>query len=94
MRMGLPYLWDYDLDEAQFLAILNGEQTAGRLDSDWAAIRLLEYAPYPEIIRLLGYKRIVESWTRWKPKIKSASRRRGFDFLVDYLPKNNPELIR
>jgi hypothetical protein len=55
---------------------------------------LLEYAPYPEIIRLLGYKRIVEGWPRWKPKIKSASRRRGFDFLVEYLPKNNPELIR
>jgi hypothetical protein len=50
-----PYLWDYDLSASDFQAILSGELTIGRLGQDWAALRLLEYAPYLEIIRLLGY---------------------------------------
>jgi hypothetical protein len=41
-----PYLWDYDIDEAQFQELLDGKKTIGRLDADWAALRLLEYAPY------------------------------------------------
>ena len=41
-----------DLDEAQRLEILEGRRAFGRLDQDWAARRLLEYAPYAEIIRL------------------------------------------
>ncbi|MFN8403954.1 MAG: hypothetical protein U0V48_10425 [Anaerolineales bacterium] len=40
----LPYLWDYDLDPAQFYEILNGRLVKGRLNQDWAARRVLEYA--------------------------------------------------
>jgi hypothetical protein len=43
--MNLPFIWDYDLDEDQFCALLDSKHTIGRLDSDWAAIRLLDYAP-------------------------------------------------
>ena len=56
----LTFVWDYDLDEAQFRALLDGKNTIGRLDSDWAAIRLLEYASYPEIVHLLGFKRLIK----------------------------------
>jgi len=28
--MQLPYLWDYDIDETRFHALLNGELTIGR----------------------------------------------------------------
>ncbi len=45
----LPYLWDYDLDQMQFREILNGHLTKGQLNQDWAACRLLEYAPYAVI---------------------------------------------
>jgi len=62
----LPYVWDYDLDQSQFLAILEGRETKGRLNQDWAACRLLEYAPYEEIIRLFGFRRLVENWSRWR----------------------------
>lgn len=89
----LPYVWDYDLTDAQFREILAGRLTLGRLDQDWAAVRLLEYAPYPEIVRILGYRALVEGWLRWRPRIRSESRRRGFDFLVSWLPKNHPELL-
>jgi hypothetical protein len=91
--MQFPYLWDYDIDEKRFHALLNGELTIGRLDSDWAAVRLLEYAPYPEIVRLLGFRRLVTGWPRWREHIRSNSRRRGFDFLTAWLPVHHPELV-
>ena len=69
--MTIAYVWDYDIDETQFRALLDGEQSLGRLDSDWAAIRLLDYATYPDIIRLLGFKRLVEGWPRWRAHIRS-----------------------
>jgi hypothetical protein len=89
----LPYVWDYDIDETTFRAILAGEFRLGRLDRDWAATRLLEYAPYPEIIRLLGYGGLVAGWPRWQKRIRAENRRRGLDFLVEWLPVNHPELL-
>jgi len=89
----LAYLWDYDLDEADFQALLSGQKTLGRLDRDWAAVRLLEYAPYPEIVRRLGFAGIVEGWPRWRDRLRSEGRRRGFDFLVQWLPQRRPDLL-
>lgn len=90
---GLSCVWDYDIDEGEFQAILEGRLTIGRLNQDWAAQRLIEYAPYEEIIRLLGFRKLVEGWPRWRRRIRSVSRRRGFDFLSDYLMTHHPELI-
>jgi hypothetical protein len=90
----LAYLWDYDLDETDFQALLGGQKTLGRLDRDWAAVRLLEYAPYSEIVRRLGFAAIVEGWPRWRPRLRSEGRRRGFDFLVQWLPSKHPELLQ
>ena len=92
--MRLPYVWDYDLDQAQFLAILDGKETLGRLDSDWAAIRLLDYAPWPDIVHLLGFHRLVEGWPRWREHVRSRSRQRAFDWLTAWLPTHYPELVK
>ncbi len=89
----LSYVWDYDIDESQFRDLLAGRLKLGRLDRRWAAVRLLEYAPYREIIRLLGYGELVRHWTEWRPHVRSVSRRRGFDFLAEYIPSHHPELI-
>ena len=89
----LPYVWDYDLKEEDFRAILAGRLSKGRLDRDWAATRLLEYAPYEEIIRLLGFRALVEGWPHWRKRIRAENRKRGFDFLIEWLPKNHPELL-
>ena len=90
----LPYIWDYDIDEQRFQEILEGRVAVGRLDQRWAAVRLLDYAPYSEIVRRLGFKRLVEGWPRWRGYVRSRSRIRGIDFLVDWLPKNRPDLLR
>ena len=88
-----PYVWDYNIDEAQFLDILAGRLTVGRLDRDWAAVRLLEYAPYADIVRLLGFRTLVQDWPKWRQRIRSQSRKRGFDFLAEWLPSHHPELL-
>ena len=62
----LPYVWDYDLDEDRFREILEGRRAFGRLNQDWAARRLLEYAPYEEIIRLIGFPKLIKNWRRWR----------------------------
>ncbi|MBK8417477.1 hypothetical protein [Candidatus Villigracilis saccharophilus] len=89
----LSYVWDYDLNEIQFREILEGRWALGRLNRDWAARRLLDYAPYEEIIRLIGFKQLVENWDRWRPGVRSKNRVRGFDFLVTWLPDKHPELL-
>ena len=88
------YLWDYDIDEAAFREILAGRKSLSRLDRDWAAVRLIEYAPYDEIKRLIGFKDLVEGWPRWRNRVRSKTRKRGLDFLVAWLPQHEPELLR
>ncbi len=89
----LPYVWDYDINQTEFIAILEGREVKGRLNQDWAARRLLEYASYDEIVRLIGFRRLVENWSRWRGYIRSTSRVRGFDFLVKWIPEKHPELL-
>jgi len=93
MARRLPYVWDYNIDEDQFREMLAGRWTFGRLDRRWAAVRLIEYAPYREIIRQLGYRGIVEGWHEWRPYVRSPGVRRGLDFLVEWLPKHHGELL-
>ena len=89
----LPYLWDYNLSPPEFHQILAGTLTRGRLDQDWAACRLIEYASYEEIIQQIGFRRLVKNWSRWRKNIRSESRIRGFDFLVEWLSEKHPERL-
>ena len=90
----LWYVWDYDIDEETFQAMLDGKVTRGRLGRDWAAVRLLNYAPYPEIVRRLGLPVLVRDWPRWKDKLRMKERRRGIDFVVEWLPQHHPEVFQ
>lgn len=89
----LPYVWDYDIDMTQFDRLLNGDLTIGRLDRDWAAVRLIEYAPYREIVERLGFHTLVESWPQWRKQVRSERRKRGLDFLVAWLSEHHPDLL-
>ncbi len=88
-----PLVWDYDISESDFIAMLEGKLTRGRLGQDWATIRLLEYGQYRDIIRLRGYRRLVAGWPASRDHLRSESRVRGFDFLVAWLPRHHPELL-
>ncbi len=93
MTRTLAYIWDYDIDEDKLKEILSGKVTIARLDRRWAIVRLFEYAPYKEVVRLLGYKVIVDEWPEARRHVRSDSRKRGFDFLIEWLKKRHPEKI-
>jgi hypothetical protein len=92
-NQNLPYVWDYDITESQFYEILNGKITFGRLNRDWAARRVLEYASYEDIISMIGFKHLVQNWKHWRIGMRSKSRVRGLDFLVEWLPTKHPEYL-
>ena len=87
------YLWDYNISFDEFRGLLDGTFQFGKLDRDWAAVRLIEYASYEEMIRLLGYRSLVEEWHKWRPRVRAHEQRRALDFVVDWIPKHHPELI-
>ena len=89
-----PYfVWDYDITWEQFLAILEGKLTISTLDRTWAAVRLIEYAPYEEMIRLIGYKGLVEGWPQWRKRIRAKDQQTELDFLVQWVTTYHPELL-
>ena len=87
-------MWDYDISEEQFDEMLAGRATAGRLDQAWAAARLIDSAPYEEIVRRIGFAALVRHWPAWRRRVRSASARRGLDFLAAWLPAHHPELLK
>jgi uncharacterized protein len=47
-----------------------------------------------EVVQQIGYARLVKYWPRWRKGIRSVIRKRGLDFLVQWLPKEHPELCQ
>jgi hypothetical protein len=91
--MRARYVWDYDISEQQFDALLAGKAAMGRLDRAWAAARLIDSAPYEEVVRRIGFGELVRGWPLWRSRVRSSSARRGLDFLVEWLPRHHPELL-
>ncbi|MEZ4710860.1 MAG: hypothetical protein R3A44_26920 [Caldilineaceae bacterium] len=87
------YVWDYDITQEQFDEILAGRIEIGPLDRDWAAVRVIEWAKYEDMIRILGYSALVYNWPRWRRRLRSEEQRRSLDFLVEWLPRHHPELL-
>lgn len=88
-----PYVWDYNISESQFLALLRGELVLGRLDQAWAAVRIIEYASYADIRELIGFPLLVRKWPEWRGRVRSRQRREALDFLVNWLPEHHPDLV-
>jgi hypothetical protein len=94
MQSALPYIWDYNITSEQFSELLAGRLALGRLDRDWAMLRLIEYASYDEIMRSIGMKNLLTEYPRLRTRIRSISRKRGFDFLVEWVPSHHPEWLQ
>ena len=89
-----PWVWDYDIDEQQFDAILAGRLVMyGRLDRDWAAVRLIEYAGYREMIQRIGFRDFVLGWPRWRERVRGDKMKDSLDFLADWITTKHPELL-
>jgi hypothetical protein len=89
----LAFVWDYDINEEQFRDLLSGRQSLGSLDRDWAAVRLLEHASYRQVLAFLNLGELVRGWPAWRSRVRSVTRRRGFDFLVEWLSRERVDLL-
>lgn len=93
MTKRAKYVWDYELSQEEFDALLAGRLRRGTLDRDWAAVRLIEWASYDEMIQRIGFGALVREWPRWRARVRSEAQRRGLDFVVEWIPKRHPELL-
>ena len=75
-----PWLWDVEMDSASFDALLAGMIDPGPRERTWALLRLIEYAPYSEIRRLLPLDYFLKMWPEISGRVRSLSRRDGMDF--------------
>ncbi len=76
-----PWLWDTDMDNCTFDALLAGRTSLPCFDTRWAMLRLVEYAPFAEIKRLLPVDGFLALWPSLLGQVRSGMRRDGMDFM-------------
>jgi hypothetical protein len=85
MQAHYPWLWDVDMDNGTFEAVLRGGDAPPPHDQRWAIAHLLEYAPYSEIRRLLPDETLLQRWPDVSPRVRSNTRREGMAFVCRWL---------
>jgi hypothetical protein len=94
MEARFPWLWDVQMDSAEFEALLQGSMARPPHDSRWALLRLIEYAPYTDIRRLLPRDRFLKEWPELAPRVRSRARREGMDFLYHWFNRKSAHYAR
>jgi hypothetical protein len=61
MKARFPWLWDTELGNEDFEVLLRGEGVSAGHDVRWALLRLIEYAPYSDLRRLLPRERFLRN---------------------------------
>ena len=84
MHDRFTWLWDVDMDAATFEGLLSGQSKELLRDRHWALLRLIEYAPYREIRRLLPQNFFFEEWPGLASRVRSRTRREGMQFYYDW----------
>jgi len=82
-----PWLWDVPFGNEHFDAALRGDG-AWPYDERWAMIRLIEYAPYRYLKRMLPKQRFVEIWPDISKRIRAREEREGMEFCYQHLKQN------
>ena len=90
MQSRYPWLWDTDLDNEGFDALLDGRRAVEGRDDGWAMVRLIEYAPFNEIKRLLPREAFLRRWPELSPRVRSETRRKGMDYFHRWLNEHPP----
>lgn len=85
-----PWLWDVEMDNATFMAVLRGETSSAGHDCDWALLRLIEYAPFRDILRLLPLDLFLTRWPMLMGRVRSVTRRAGMDYYVEWAQRGKP----
>ncbi|MDA1273792.1 MAG: hypothetical protein O2960_07040 [Verrucomicrobia bacterium] len=84
MKTRFPWLWDTELDNAEFEALLRSYVAKPPHDARWAMLRLIEYPPYSSVRRLLPRERFLNAWPELGSRVRSRARREGMEFLYQW----------
>ena len=90
MNERYPWLWDVELDNETFEGILRGDHSPPPYDANWALVRLIEYAPYEQIRRLLPREAFLDRRPKLAQRVRSRSRREGMDYFYQHLREKTP----
>lgn len=79
-------VWDYNLTQSEFEAILTGEKVLGNMDQNWAIVRVLENLNYYDAMNLVSLNTLRSNWKEIQPKLFNSSIKNGYEFLLQRYP--------
>lgn len=79
-------VWDYDITQAEFEAILAGKKVMGSFDQNWAITRVLENANYYDAMDLVSLNTLRSHWADIQSRLFKSSIKSGYEFLLQRYP--------
>ena len=79
-------VWDYDLMQDEFEAILAGKKVLGNMDQNWAITRVLENLNYYDAMNLVSLDTLRNNWNKEQPRLFNSSIKNGYEFLLQRYP--------
>lgn len=75
-------VWDYDMTQDEFEAILSGTTIIGSFDQNWAIARILENCNYYDAMSLISQETLLNNWEKIRPKLFNNSIIKGYEFVL------------
>ena len=79
-------VWDYNMTQEEFEALLFGEKEMGTLNQEWAIARVLENLTYYEAMELVPRETMRRNWNGVKKRLFKKNIRDGYEFLLQRYP--------
>lgn len=79
-------VWDYNLTQDEFEAILSGKKVLGNMNQTWAITRILENLNYYDAMNLVSLNTLRNNWKEVQPKLFNSSIKNGYEFLLQRYP--------
>jgi len=81
------WLWDTDMTNERFDECLT-QSDISSYEAQWAMLRIIEYASFFELKRLLPKKRFVEMWPNIARRVRAREDREGMEFCYQRFLQN------
>ncbi|MEK7495756.1 MAG: hypothetical protein AAB569_06400 [Patescibacteria group bacterium] len=79
-------VWDYNLNQKEFEAILQGKKVLGNMNQSWAIARVLENLNYYDAMSLISLDTLRNNWNKVKGRLFNNSIKNGYEFLLQRYP--------
>ncbi len=79
-------VWDYNMTQSEFEAILAGKKVLGNMNQSWAITRVLENLNYYDAMNLVSLNTLRSNWKEVQSKLFNSSIKNGYEFLLQRYP--------